>query len=156
MIRNLEEKDINLIVNIDEILLNENWGYADFSLTSQGAEIRRFFVLEEEQEIIGYCGYYKVDELGMITKVAVIKAKQGIGKGKELFNYLIEYAKKDDIAVLELEVNENNLRAFSLYEKCGFKKVRVRKGYYNDGKENALVMQLQLREGIQYNEYIIE
>lgn len=62
-----------------------------------------------------------------------------MGFGSFLLENLISFAKKLNIKVITLEVNECNLSAIKLYNKFNFNKVGVRKKYY-DGKNDAIIM----------------
>ncbi len=72
-----------------------------------------------------------------IIKIAISKKKRRQGLAFKLLSYLIEHQKRDQ---LFLEVRESNIGAINLYLKIGFEKVGIRKNYYQDKKENAIVM----------------
>ena len=78
------------------------------------------------------------DEMEILT-FGVIPEKRHQGEGIRLINQMLEYAQKNGISKIFLDVAENNVPAIRLYEKTGFQKVNVRKGYYENGQVNALV-----------------
>lgn len=94
----------------------------------------------QESKVAGYAGFYKVGGELQIQNVAVAKKFRNSGFASHLLTYIIEYAKKNFISVLTLEVRESNVAARSLYEKFGFKEVGVRKNYYRLPRENAVLM----------------
>ncbi len=75
-----------------------------------------------------------------ITNIAVHPYYRRLGIGNILMNEIIEICKKYNITGITLEVRESNTAAKSLYYKYGFKDSGIRKGYYADNNENALLM----------------
>jgi ribosomal-protein-alanine N-acetyltransferase len=79
-----------------------------------------------------------------ITNLAVHPEYRGKGIGRMLLKGMIDYGIKNGIESFTLEVRESNLIAINLYSQLGFKKAGIRKGYYSDTNENALIMWLRL------------
>ncbi|MDE7364459.1 MAG: ribosomal protein S18-alanine N-acetyltransferase, partial [Ruminococcus sp.] len=99
----------------------------------------------DDMRIIGLiCGYFAGDEAD-ITSVAVDESYRRHGIAVQLMqefeNHLPEY-----ISEIFLEVRESNVPAISLYNKCGFEKLSVRKNFYENPTENAVVMVKKLTE----------
>ena len=84
-----------------------------------------------------------VDEMHLL-KIAVAGEWQGRGYGRMLMDKAIEIARELDMQSMILEVRPTNEPAVALYKNTGFKTIGVRKGYYVDTKEDALVMRLDL------------
>jgi len=57
---------------------------------------------------------------------------------------MLEYAQRKQAELIYLDVRESNKPAIKLYRSFGFKQIDVRKGYYQDNEEDALVMELKL------------
>ena len=95
------------------------------------------FIVEENNEIIGYivCWYYHTEL--HIGNIAVVASKQGKGIGRYLIDTIFEYFK--DCKTAFLEVKETNNRAINLYKTYGFHIAYTRIRYYPNG-DNALVM----------------
>lgn len=87
-----------------------------------------YLLLIEKDKIIGYIYYSDIYERAEINQFEVKPTHRNCGKGNELLKYLIEKLQKN----ITLEVKQTNASAIHLYEKNGFKKVAIRKGYYND------------------------
>ena len=102
-----------------------------------------FLVAEEEEQILGYCGVILVPDEGDITNVSVKKNRQGQGIGKLLMQELIERSAKAGVTRLFLEVRRSNEAAIHLYERLGFKRDGIRKGYYEEPTEDAVLMSRQ-------------
>ena len=101
--------------------------------------VRTTWEAMENNIIVGFAGILILPDSVEITNIVVKKNKRNKGIGGILLERLINegiYLKKDNIS---LEVNENNSIAIGLYEKNGFKKVGLRKKYYN-GIDNAINM----------------
>ena len=92
------------------------------------------------EEILGYCGVVMVQDEGDITNVSVKKDRQNHGTGKLLVQELIRITNEMGVSRLFLEVRESNERAIHVYEKAGFVKNGLRKNYYEDPVEHAVLM----------------
>ena len=80
----------------------------------------------KEDEIIGYIYYSDIYDRAEINQFEIDSIHRNCGKGDLLLKYLINLVKKD----ITLEVREDNKKAIHIYEKMGFKKVAIRKNYY--------------------------
>lgn len=90
--------------------------------------------------IAGYIGFYGIPDEGDITNVAVRKDMRGRGIGGMLVSALISEASRRGISRIFLEVRESNDAAIHVYLKSGFRRVGLRKNYYDDPVENAVIM----------------
>lgn len=106
-----------------------------------------YYICTVGEEIIGYAGMWHVLDEGQITNIAVKSRFRKMGVGSMLLKELINRAEKDGISVMGLEVRESNQGALSLYQKFGFKPVGNRKNYYKNPTENAVLMDLELKNG---------
>ncbi|MDD5980365.1 MAG: GNAT family N-acetyltransferase [bacterium] len=102
---------------------------------------RKFFVYKEEK-IIGYIVVDIIYERMEIIDVFVNESFRNRKIGTNMLKYVIEKAKSLNLCNITLEVNVNNKYAIKLYENNGFKKVALRKSYYNG--EDGLLMELML------------
>jgi len=80
-----------------------------------------------------------------VCNVAVHPDHRGKGYGRMIFGALVETAKKNTMSLMELEVRRSNLIAQNLYHSFGFIDVGYRKRYYEDNKEDALLMFREFR-----------
>lgn len=100
-----------------------------------------YFIAKLNDEIVGFVGTLKiVDELN-IMNIATKVDKRSLGIATKLLSYVIEYSKSIGCKSITLEVNENNIPAIHLYEKFNFKRIGLRKKYYNN-TDNAILMTL--------------
>ena len=99
--------------------------------------------MDDEGTVIAYAGAWIIFEESHITNIAVDQAYRGQGIGETLTRALIQYAANLGVDYMTLEVRRSNLVAQGMYEKLGFIKLGVRKRYYTDNQEDALLMVLQ-------------
>jgi ribosomal-protein-alanine N-acetyltransferase len=94
----------------------------------------------ELRSIVGYAGLWLMTDEAHITTIAIDPDFQGNGLGELLLVALIDRAKEIGARWLTLEVRVSNEVAQKLYEKYTFKEMGVRRRYYSDNNEDALVM----------------
>ena len=93
-----------------------------------------------EQRIVGFVGiWFMVDEAHIVT-IAVAEAERRQGLGEALLIAAIELAQRRSQDLVTLECRVSNTGAQALYEKYAFRRVGVRKRYYTDNNEDALIM----------------
>ena len=95
--------------------------------------------------ILGYACIWSVIDEFHITNVAVMPEFRGKGIGEQLIGFIVTLAKEKGVNILTLEVRQSNYGAIRLYCKTGFMPVRIRKRYYSDTDEDAMVMELHTR-----------
>ncbi|KAF3469746.1 ribosomal protein S18-alanine N-acetyltransferase [Streptomyces sp. Tu 3180] len=110
---------------------------------------RRYVVAEEDDRIVGYAGLASsgTDSDGAaaaadIQTIAVTRDHWGTGLGSRLLTELLRAATAFECAEVMLECRIDNVRARKLYERFGFETIGVRRGYYQPGNVDALVMRL--------------
>ena len=104
--------------------------------------LARYFVLENENEVIGYAGLWHIVDEGHITNIAIKKDYRGLGLSKLLMKELISYFNDNSLSFLTLEVRESNTVARGLYEGFDFKIIGERKKYY-ENNETAVLYSLE-------------
>lgn len=97
----------------------------------------------QEHYIIGFVGFWVMADEAHITSIAVREAYRRQGIGELLLIAAIDSAAKLKARVVTLEVRVSNTIAQNLYTKYGFSRVGVRRAYYSDNREDALVMTTQ-------------
>jgi len=93
-----------------------------------------------EQHIIGFASMWVMADEAHITNVAVRSSYQRQGIGEMLLISIINLATELNASIVTLEVRVSNLPAQNLYHKYGFIQMGVRRGYYTDNREDALLM----------------
>ena len=100
--------------------------------------------IDEDDSIIGFCGMWMVVDAAQITNVAVIESARGRGIGEGLMRESMRIAQQNEMEIMSLEVRVTNTVAQNLYRKLDFQDGGLRKGYYTDNGEDALVMWVNL------------
>lgn len=108
----------------------------------------RFFVAFSGDKIAGYIGSHNVLGEVYITNVAVFPEFRRNGVGKALVEFLVDEMESENAEFVTLEVRKSNLNAISLYEKCGFEKVGERKNFFENPREDAILMTCFLGDNI--------
>ncbi|GAA5615477.1 hypothetical protein Spla01_06690 [Streptomyces platensis] len=101
---------------------------------------RRYLVAEQDCRLVGYGGLAAVDGTGDIQTIATARDQWGSGLGARLLTELLHAATDFECHEVLLEVRVDNLRAQRLYERFGFEPIGFRRGYYQPGNHDALVM----------------
>ena len=136
--------DIDRILEIEQQCFSDPWTKNMF-VTENSSKFAWFFTVWKDSEIIGYAGIRCVHDEGEITNIAVLPKHRRSGAGSMLLSKLISFAKDKNVSYISLEVRISNHSAKSLYLKNGFKEIGMRKEYYENNKEDAVIMQLNLK-----------
>lgn len=103
---------------------------------------RRYLVASDGDRLVGYAGLAASGDLGDVQTIAVRQDQWGTGLGGRLLTELLRAASDFDCAEVMLECRVDNVRAQKLYERFGFEPIGFRRGYYQPGNIDALVMRL--------------
>ena len=99
-----------------------------------------YYIAMDGEKLIGYAGMWRILDEGHITNIAVASNYRRTGVGQALLDKIIKEAEKLKISTLLLEVRASNNAARRFYEKNGFIEVGLRRGYYVDNNEDAILM----------------
>lgn len=99
-----------------------------------------YVVAEVEGRVAGYVGVWTIVDEGHITNVAVSPDFRGRHIGMALIDTMIDVTEKQGVKSYTLEVRASNEPAIGLYKKFGFVSEGLRKGYYEDNGEDAIIM----------------
>jgi ribosomal-protein-alanine N-acetyltransferase len=132
---------------IDEILVIESSTHsAPWSRKSFENELEHkygvFLVALIEGKVIGYGGTWVLVDEAHVTNVVVSPEFRGEGIGRKLMNEMLLKARDKGAVCATLELRKSNEVALKLYESMGFVMATVRKAYYPDNQEDAIVMML--------------
>ena len=144
MIRRMREADIGQVMFIENTSFIQPWTYQTFK-TELNNPRTVLDVITHGGGIVAYSGYNVLPDAYDITKIAVITAYRGRGFGEALINNIISEARKNSVRKVILEVGGRNAPAQKLYEKYGFRRVGLRKKYYENG-DDAILMEWNDKE----------
>jgi [ribosomal protein S18]-alanine N-acetyltransferase len=142
--RYMKEEDIDQVLVVEHASFATPWSRDAFFNEINNNRFATYIVLEEDHKIIGYCGVWIVVDEAHVTNVAILPDYRGRKLGQVLMSKLIEIAKDEGAKSMTLEVRVTNYPALALYRKFGFQNGGIRKNYYSDNQEDALVMWVKL------------
>lgn len=138
-IRKLKESDILTLARIERESFSHPWSEESFrELLS--IDYARYLVAEADGKVVGSAGMRVVYGEGDIDNVVVDTGYRGNGIAGALVSELIALGESEGVKEFTLEVRASNAPAIRVYEKAGFKTEGVRPGFYEDPKEDALIM----------------
>ena len=139
IIRRMTMADVDGVAAVEAVTFPTPWSRDAFASEMKNAAAR-YLVAEKDGRIIGYAGAWIIIDESHITNIAVLKEERGQGIGRALTAGLMQYLSNLGAAYATLEVRKSNTVAQNLYVSLGFIKLGVRKRYYEDNGEDALIM----------------
>ncbi len=145
-IKKLEKSDINKILQIEKsqnvTILKETVILDDMSNSNNTL----YFGAIYNDIIVGYIAItYVIDTIDILS-IVTMKNYENIGVATLLLEYIFNFAKKNNVNKIFLEVRTSNTKAINLYEKNNFKLISKRKNYYTDTKEDALIYLKEIKK----------
>lgn len=134
--------DIDEVSELDKLCFSIPWSRNSF-IDELSNKIAHYYVLRDDDIMIGYCGVWNVAGEGNITNIAVHPDYRRKGCGSMLMERLLTLAKELSLSLLTLEVREGNDAAQALYRKYGFEILGKRPNYYADNRETAYIMTIE-------------
>lgn len=137
-IESLNYTHIGEIAKLEKICFSEPWSENAIIESFKSGTV--FLVATDSKRVLGYLGIKPVLDEGYITNVAVFPEYRRIGVASALLTALDKLAEEKSLSFVSLEVRESNAPAISLYSSFGYKNEGVRKNFYRDPNENAIIM----------------
>jgi ribosomal-protein-alanine N-acetyltransferase len=136
----MKRRHLRGVLRIETMVYPRPWSHSLFVSELALRSTRAYCVAKAGREIVGYAGLMMSMTDGHVTTIAVDPAHHRQGVGTRLLLALAREALARDATALTLEVRLSNKGAQEMYKRFGFRPVGVRKGYYADTGEDALVM----------------
>ncbi|TBL78699.1 ribosomal protein S18-alanine N-acetyltransferase [Paenibacillus thalictri] len=138
--RSMRLADIPAICDIEQEAFTTPWTAGAFQNELTSNHFAHYLVMEHGEEIAGYGGMWLIMDEAHVTNVAI----KHIFRGKKLGERLMREMQRTAVFLgairMTLEVRASNIIAQNLYKKLGFQSVGVRRGYYTDNREDAIIM----------------
>lgn len=144
VLRRMTIEDITKIMEIEHEAFTLPWTEEAFRNELTMNHFARYLVIELDGVIVGYAGMWTIMDEAHVTNIAIREASRGRRLGQTLLLQLMEWAVELGMVRMTLEVRVTNEPAQNLYRKLGFTDAGVRKGYYSDNNEDALIMWCEL------------
>ncbi|MBQ2952707.1 MAG: ribosomal protein S18-alanine N-acetyltransferase [Clostridia bacterium] len=139
IIRRMTLADVDGVAAVEAATFPTPWSRDAFASEMKNVAAR-YLVAELDGAVIGYAGAWIIIDESHITNIAVLQEHRGRGIGRLLTQGLMQYLSNLGAAYATLEVRRSNEVAQNLYKSLGFIKLGVRKRYYEDNGEDALIM----------------
>lgn len=136
----MEKEHIDRIHEIEKACFSIPWSKESFKTELEENSLAYYNVALDNKDIAGYAGMWVIVDEGHITNIAVDPKFRLKGIGNLLIDSLIQEAKSRKLTALTLEVRQSNIIAQNLYRKFGFESGGIRKRYYQDTGEDAIIM----------------
>ena len=141
-IREFNINDIEELYEVELTSFTDPWSKESFK-DELNNDIAHYLVGSINNKVVAYIGAWFILDEAHITNVAVKSDFRRQKIAKQLITAFIVLAKKHQITSITLEVRASNIPAQSLYQQFGFEKQGLRKRYYADNNEDAIIMWLR-------------
>ena len=133
--------DVPDVAALEERVFTDPWSVDSFvAEVERRPEIGYPLVLRDGDDLVAYAVvWFIVDEIH-IGNIAVHPDHQRQGHASAILDHLLDEGRRRSMAFATLEVRPSNEAALELYRRYGFRRIAVRKAYYRDNREDALVL----------------
>ena len=138
----MKEDDIDEVLDISSLSFAISWS-KDSYIQELTNPIAKYFVAKIDNKAVAFIGTWIILDEAHITNIAVHPNYRKQGIASELLAKFLDYCKNQGCKAFTLEVRSGNKAAQALYKKHNFKEEGIRKGYYEDNKEDAIIMWLK-------------
>lgn len=132
--------DVEAVQEVERLSFPIPWPVSAFRHELTQNRNARYIIARSEGQIVGYAGLWLMVDEAHITTFAVHPEFRRRRIGERMLQRLFEIAEEVGAEWLTLEVRGSNLAAQKLYQKYGFRRAGIRRRYYSDNGEDALVM----------------
>ncbi len=137
----MKAEHIPVLAQLEKLCFSQPW--SEKSLAEElDNRTAHFLAAVSDDVIMGYIGAFTVCESSYISNIAVFPQHRRKGIGRLLLRKAAEQARKKGAESISLEVRPSNTAAISLYKSEGYEEVGLRKNFYRDPNEDALILTL--------------
>jgi ribosomal-protein-alanine N-acetyltransferase len=142
----MKTEDLDQVIEVEKLSFTNPWSKNSFFLELTTNELAKYIVAKVDGKVVGYAGMWLIVGEAHVTNVAVHPDFRKKGIGELLMRSLMTLAKESGAKMMTLEVRKSNYIAQNLYTKLGFEPIGIRRGYYTDNREDAVIMWTNLNE----------
>lgn len=138
----MEERDLPFVMRIERLCYSHPWRESSFKGEVNNHPISHPSVIvhRPDEKVIGYIIFWLLAEEAQISNIAVHPDYRAQGVGETVLKQTLETIRKFGAKYVVLEVRPSNFFARLLYKKFGFETLGIRKDYYKNPVEDALVL----------------
>ena len=137
--KRMTEEEVAAVAVLEAENFSRPWSYEAF-LKTLSDENYIVMIAKEADALLGYCVLLCTGDEADITNVCTAPEARGRGVATDMLTALMEAGYARGVTEFFLEVRESNTPARSLYTKLGFEQIGLRKNYYEEPKEHAVLM----------------
>ncbi|HHW02441.1 MAG TPA: ribosomal protein S18-alanine N-acetyltransferase [Thermoanaerobacterales bacterium] len=141
----MKMQDLDDVLEIEQQCFTTPWSRYAFTCELKDNQFSHYIIAKVGGKIVGYGGMWIVLNEAHVTNVGVLPEYRGEGIGELIMRTLMAIAKEHGADKMTLEVRKSNYVAQNLYSKLGFEPCGIRRGYYIDNKEDAVIMWVDLQ-----------
>ena len=139
MFRDMNASHVPQVAELEKLCFSDPWSEKSITQELQN-DYSLWVVALEDDRLLGYVGSQSSYGESDMMNIAVHPEYRRVGIARSLIEYLIDELNRRGCHSLSLEVRASNAPAIGLYEKLGFQQVGLRKNYYRNPKEDALIL----------------
>ena len=139
-LRRLEPRDLDTVEEIERASYPTPWSRSMFVAELRKPSSVAIGAYSEEGDLVGYAFVSRYVDAWHVMNVAVATDCRRRGIATTLLERVFEVTASDPRSGYTLEVRVSNAHAIGLYEGLGFEARGIRRGYYTDNREDALIM----------------
>lgn len=143
----MEPGDLSEVAELEKVCFRDPWSRASFEGELRAAPASWCRVLRTGDRIAGYMIAWFIEDEAHLANIAVAPWARRRGCAQTMLDHLLREAYLRGSRMIVLEVRRGNDAAIALYDRNGFVVGGIRKNYYNNPREDALVMVRSMRVG---------
>lgn len=142
-VRSMKSSDVESVARLEQQIFTDAW--SEKSILDTMNQSQAFILVSEEDNVInGYCIVYFVLDEAEIARIAVEPSMRKQGVGQELLRATCRVGMQKGIARILLDVRESNDSARRFYRAFGFEEDGIRKNFYQNPNERAVLMSMSI------------
>ncbi|TCP55950.1 ribosomal-protein-alanine N-acetyltransferase [Tumebacillus sp. BK434] len=142
--RKMVVEDLDRVMEIEHRSFTLPWSREAYAAELTNNHFAKYLVVTLEGEVVGYAGMWVILDEAHITNIAIDPTVRGRRLGEQLMREMMALSMAHGAERMTLEVRVSNVPAQKLYDRLGFQSYGIRKGYYTDNNEDALIMWAEL------------
>lgn len=139
IITQMKKEHLSAVMKIERDSFTHPWSEHSFVSELENPKSYAFVAIDND-EVIGFAVLSVVLDEGSLLDIAVDKSHRRKGVAKKLFEAVQKVAEDNKLSFITLEVRVSGTPAISLYKAMGFEQVAIRKNYYSNPIEDAVLM----------------
>ena len=140
IVRPMLVSDLDGVMTVEHDSFLVPWSRVAFKEELVQNRLARYLVAVDGDCIVGYAGVWMVINEAHVTNVAISLLRRREGIGRLLMESMMALSRENGLESMTLEVRVSNTAARNLYQELGFVEAGIRKNYYSETNEDALIL----------------